>query len=183
MAPVRAPTPAPPWSSACARLDAEDWYDELVAAAARRKGRVARHRAKIARYLLARIGQYRQPRMDTVVLKTWIAQYRQQQAWVDDRIDPAWIAKIERRLRRRQIFGLCFFGLFIGGLLVNFAAVSVVAVIKGDIPVEGAIIGLGTAVFFGWILKLIVGEIISLAFRRRSQLVQSVIPPAGSALP
>jgi hypothetical protein len=148
------------------RLAAENWYDGLVAAAGQRKGRAARRRAKISRYLLGRIGRYRHPRIDLAALKTWLAQYRQHQAWLDDRIDPAWIAKIDRRLRRRNIFWLCFYGFFIASILIDFAAVSMVSLVKGDVPFLGLTFGGLMVVFFSWILMLIFRELKKLLFQR-----------------
>jgi hypothetical protein len=149
-----------------ARLAAQNWYEELLAAAAQRRGRVTRRRAKIARYLLGRIGHYGHPRVDRDALKTWLTQYRLHQTWLDDRIDAAWIDKIEGRWRRRQIFWLCFYILFIGSIVTAFAVTSVVSVIEGNTPYLELAGGLVLVAIFVWVIKIMISELIGLTFRR-----------------
>ena len=117
---------------------------------------------KIARLLLRRIGRHWHPRVDKAALRTWLTQYRTHEAWLGDRIDPAWVSKLERRVRRRDIFWLVFYSLFIGGLLLQFVHVSVVAVIDGTEFLSPLLIGLFASVFLLWILKLILTELLSL---------------------
>jgi hypothetical protein len=143
-----------------ARLRAEDWYDELLAAAQQHKGRSARRRRKIARLVLGRIGRHWHPRVDKTALRASLGQYRTHEAWLKDRIDPAWVSKLEGRLRRRDIFWLIFYGLFIGGLLLQFIHLSVVAVIDGTGSLWPLLIAPFALVFLLWILKLILTELL-----------------------
>jgi hypothetical protein len=144
------------------RLAAEDWYDDLLATAQQRKGRVARRRRKIARLLLGRIGRHWHPRVDKTALRTWLAQYRTHEAWLGDRIDPAWVSKLEGRLRRRDIFWSICGTLFIGGLLLQFIYLTFVAVIDGPDPLWPLVIAPFAAVFLFWLLKLILAELLTL---------------------
>jgi hypothetical protein len=116
-----------------ARLAAEDWYEDLVAKAEpkQRKGKAARRQTKIARLLLGRIGRHWQPRVDKAALKSWLARYKPHAGWLGDRIDPAWIVKLEGRVRRREIFCLCCYTMLIGGLLIQFVSLSVIATFQG----------------------------------------------------
>ena len=147
-----------------ARLRAEDWYDDLLAAAGQRKGRTARRRAKIARLLLGRIGRHWHPRVDKAALRTSLAQYRTQEAWLKDRIDPAWVSRLEGRLRRRDIFWHVFYILFVGGMLFEFLLLTVFAV--SDLPesLGSLLIGPLGAAFLFWIFKLLLAELIKLSF-------------------
>jgi hypothetical protein len=151
-----------------ARLAAEDWYDNVLAQAQRkwRKGRAARRRAKIARLLLGRIGRYRHPRVDKDALKSWLDQYNIHKAWLGERIDPAWIKTLEGRLRRREIFWMGCFTLFIGSLLIQFAWVAAISVIEGraEGPLWALLIGPFVAVFLLWLFKLLVAQFLRLSF-------------------
>jgi hypothetical protein len=151
-----------------ARLAAQDWYDELVAKAARkwRKGRAARRQAKIARLLLGRIGRYWHPRVDKAALKSWIDQYNVHKDWLGARIDPAWIRTLQGRLRRREIFWLGCFTLFIGGLLTQFIVVAAISVIewKMEDGLWPLLVSPFLAAFLLWILKLLFAQFLRLSF-------------------
>jgi hypothetical protein len=101
-----------------ARLAAEDWYESLVAAAAP-GAPVTRKYAKLARLLLRRIGRYWTPRVDSVELKKRLDEYRTHQAWLRDRIEPAWANSLEKRWRRREIVRLSLYGLFLLSIVLN----------------------------------------------------------------
>jgi hypothetical protein len=148
---------------ALARLAAEDWYDNLQATAQQRKGRIARRRRKIARLLLGRIGRHWHPRVDQAALRTWLAQWRTHEAWLTDRLDPAWIGTLEARLRRRDIFWTICFTLFIGGLLFQFVYVSLAAVVDGPRPPWPLLIAPFAALFLLWLLKLLLTQLLTLA--------------------
>jgi hypothetical protein len=151
-----------------ALLAAEDWYDDLSAKAKRkwRQGRTARRQGKIARLLLGRIGRYWHPRVDKTALRSWIAQYKIHKAWLGNRIDPAWISKLERRLRRREIFWLVCFILFVGSMLSQFVFLSIVAIMEGttDDPLWALWAGPFLVLFFLWILKLLLVQLLNLSF-------------------
>jgi len=159
----RTPVPSEIRQRVLARLAAEDWYDNLEATAQQRKGRIARRRRKIARLLLGRIGRHWHPRVDKAALPTWLAQCRTHEAWLADRLDPAWIGTLEARLRRRDIFWTICFTLFIGGLLFQFVYVSVVAVADGPEPPWPLLIAPFAALFLLWLLKLLVTQLLTLA--------------------
>ena len=114
-----------------ARLRAEDWYDDLLVKAKQRKGRVARRQAKIARLILGQIGRHRLPRIDKIALRSWINQYNIHAVWLEDRIDPAWMAVVDKRLRRRELFWTTLYTLLIGALLIQFIIGVFLAVMDG----------------------------------------------------
>ena len=146
-----------------ARLRAEDWYDDLLVTATRRKGRTARRRAKIARLLLGRIGRHWHPRVDKMALRSWLDQYKIHAAWLQDRFDPNWIAELERRLRRREMVSLSFFGLIIGSLLIQFVYVFFVSLREGVDELWPMLAGPFAAAFLLWIMWLIVSSLLKLA--------------------
>jgi hypothetical protein len=145
-----------------ARLRAEAWYDDLLVTARQRKGRAARRRRKIARLLLARIGRHWQPRVDKIALKSWLDQYKTHAVWLRDRIDPVWIAELDGRLRRREIFWLCFYGLFLSAMLLQYIHVAVVSVIDGLDPLWPVVSSPFVAVFLAWLLWVLANTLLKL---------------------
>jgi hypothetical protein len=145
-----------------ARLRAEDWYDDLLVTAKQRKGRTARRRAKIARLILGHIGRYWHPRVDKTALKSWLDQLRPHAAWLKDRIDPLWIAELDGRLRRREIFWLCFYGLLIGALLVDFIYVAALSISDGFDSLWPVLSGPFIAAFLLWLLWLLINALLKL---------------------
>jgi hypothetical protein len=145
-----------------ARLGAEDWYENLLATAQQRKGRIARRRAKIARLILGRIGRHWHPRVDKTALRSWLAQYKTHEAWLGDRIDPAWVSTLEERLRRREIFWLVIYGLFIGGMLIQTGLLFGIGLIEGSVEFWAFMIGVPLVAFFLWIFTLLVKELLKL---------------------
>jgi hypothetical protein len=77
------------------------------------------------------------------------------QAGLGERIDPAWINTLERRLRRRAIFWLGCFTLFIGGLLIQFTFVAAISLIewKLDGPLWALLAAPFMAAFLFWIFS------------------------------
>jgi hypothetical protein len=146
-----------------ARIRAEDWYDDLLATAQQRKGRAARARAKIARLLLGRIGRYLHPRVDKTALRSWLAQYNPHAAWLEDRIDPAWPKKLERRLRRREMFWLALYTLFVGNMLIQSLVLFAIGFIEGDVELWAFMVGAPLVALFFWIFVLLVKEMIKLS--------------------
>jgi hypothetical protein len=142
------------------RLLAEDWYDDLLVKAKQRKGRAARRQAKIARLILRQIGRHRQPRVDKIALRSWITQYKIHPFWLNDRIDPAWMAVLEKRLRARELFWTTVFTLFIGVLLIQFAIGLVGAAMDGGQPLWLILTGPFFAVFLLWLLKLLTDQLL-----------------------
>jgi hypothetical protein len=138
-----------------ARLAAEDWYDSLVATAARRAP-VSRKHAKIARLMLRQIGRYRLPRVDSAELKTRLDEFRIHQAWLRDRIDPAWAGTLEKRWRRREIFWFVFFVLFIAAVMLNGIRVLFMEAVAGTLTLGAIAVAPFAAAFLMWILKLLV---------------------------
>jgi hypothetical protein len=169
---ARTPVPSALRQRVLARLAAEAWYEELVAKAERKRsnGKAARRQAKIARLLLGRIGRHWQPRVDKAALKSWLAQYKPHAGWLGDRINPAWIVKLEGRVRRREIFWLCCYSLLIGGLLIQFVSLLVLATFQGQVegPLWLLMMGPFLAAFLLWILTLLVTELLKLSLTRRS---------------
>ena len=143
-----------------ARLRAEDWYDDLLVKAKQRKGRAARRQAKIARLILGQIGRHRQPRVDKIALRSTIEQYKIHAVWLQDRIDPAWMAVVDRRLRARELFWTTLFTLFIGALLVQFVIGVIVAIMDGGQPLWLILTGPFFAVFLLWLLKLLTDQLL-----------------------
>jgi hypothetical protein len=137
-----------------ARLAAEDWYDSLLAAAAPRAP-VSRKHAKVARLMLRRIGRYRMPRVDRAELKTRLDELHIHQAWLRDRIDPAWASTLEKRWRRREIFWFAFFALFIAAMILNGIRVFVMEAVAGTLTLGAIAVAPFAAAFLLWILKLL----------------------------
>jgi len=162
----RAPVASELHRRVLARVQAEDWYDDLLAAAQQRKGRVARRRARIARLILARIGRHWHRRVDKAALRTCLAQYQTHAAWLGNRIDPAWVRKLEGRLRRRDIFWLVCYSLLIGGLLFQLVYLSAVGIIDAFEPFWPLplVITPFIAAFLLWLLKLLLTELLKLAW-------------------
>ena len=158
----RAPVASALHRRVLARLRAEDWYDDLLVTAKKRKGRTARRRAKIARLLLGRIGRYWHPRVDKTALKSWLDQYRPHAAWLDDRIDPLWIAELDGRLRRREIFWLSFYCLLLGALLLDFLYVAALSISDGLDPLWPLLSGPFIAAFLLWLLWLLTNALLKL---------------------
>jgi hypothetical protein len=138
-----------------AKLAAEDWYDSLLAAADRR-GRAWRKQAKLARLLLGRIGRFRLPRVDRAALKILLDEYRKHEAWLRDRIDPAWANILERRWRRREIVSHVFFILFLAAFLINGVRLFAVEAAAGTLSVWMLVLGACSAAFLLWLLRLLV---------------------------
>ena len=161
---ARAPVSFALRARALARLAAEDWYDDVLAKAQRKRGKIARSQRKIARLLIGRIGRYWHPRVDTAALRTWLAQYHSHAAWLSGRIDPAWIKRIEGRLRRRQIAWLVFYIFFIGGMLAEFMLLAVFGGSDDDAGLWPLAIGSLLIILFSWILILLVNELLKLLF-------------------
>jgi hypothetical protein len=156
----RAPVASELRQRVLARLRADDWYDDLLAKAGQKKDRTARRQRKIARLILRRIGRHWHPRVDKAALRTWLDQCKTHAVWLEDRIDPLWVNKLDRRLRRRELFGLACYTLFIGAMLIQFVHLSIVAIIDGIGPLWPLVIGPFLAAFFLWILKLLVTELL-----------------------
>jgi hypothetical protein len=157
-----------------ARLAAEDWYDGLLATAQQRKGAGARQRAKIARLLLGRIGRHWHPRVDKTALKSWLAQYNIHAAWLEDRIDPAWPKKLERRLRHREMIWPALSALFIANVLIQLLVLCAASVVEGDIDLGSVALGAPFFALVLWIFVLLLKKLIGLAnpnFRGFSQIV------------
>lgn len=87
------------------RLAAEDWYDGLLASAARPGGAIECY---VARLLLQRCGRFFTD-ASTAKVRAVIAAYRLHEPYLGGRIDNDWVARLERRLRRRDIFWLTLF--------------------------------------------------------------------------
>ena len=144
-----------------ARLQAEDWYEELLAQAKQRRGRAARQQAKIARLLLGRIGRYWNPDVDNTALNSSIAQYKIHAAWLEDRIDSAWVSWIERRRMRRGLFRLVLYGLFIGSTLIQSMLLFAAGFTEDDDDWFWAFLGGALLMaFFFWVFMLIVKQIL-----------------------
>ncbi len=155
---------------ALARLAADDWYEDLLAKAARGTGNTARAQRKIARLLLGRIGRYVHPSVDPTAVRSWLTQYHVHAEWLSGRIDPRWIARLEGRLRRRQIFWLVFCILFMGGMLLQFMLLTVIGVNESDTPLWPLTIGPILVAFLLWIVMLLVKELLQLLLPGRKHL-------------
>jgi hypothetical protein len=162
-----------------ARLAAEDWYDSLVAAAAPRAP-VSRKRSKVAGLMLRRIGRYKMPRVDSAELKTRLDELRIHQTWLRDRIDPAWANALHKRWRRREIFWLAFFSLFIAAMTLNGIRVFVAEAVAGTLSIGAVAVAPFAAAFLLWILKLLVTELYRLM---REKPVAVIDPPTINSDP
>ncbi len=144
-----------------ARLAAEDWYDALVAAAAP-NAPVSRKLAKVARLILRQGSRYRPARIDRAELKARLDELRIHQTWLRDRIDPAWANTLGKRWRRRQMFWLAFFSLFIAAMALDGICVFTMAAVAGTLSIGAVAITPFAAAFLLWILKILVTELYQL---------------------
>jgi hypothetical protein len=97
------------------RLAAEDWYDARLKAADNRC--VERY---VARLLFKRAG-WLVIRAKAATVRAMLAAYWQHAALLGDRIDAAWVARLERRLRQREIAGLTLWCVVLLSFLVAAA--------------------------------------------------------------
>jgi hypothetical protein len=104
------------------RMAAEDWYDGLVASAARAGGP---HERYYARLLLKRRGRFFMQGSSAKV-RAMLTAYRVHAQHLGQRIDPAWVARLERRLRRREIAWLT-----LGCLVLAWAVLTAVPLLIG----------------------------------------------------
>jgi hypothetical protein len=146
-----------------ARLRAEDWYEDLLATAKQRKGRIARRRAKIARLILRRIGRHWHPRVDKTALRSWLDQYKTHAVWLADRIDPAWVAELDNRLRRRELFLVACYTLLIAGFLFQLLYLLVFATPSAEESLWPLLFAPFVALFLLWLLKLLATELVRLS--------------------
>ncbi|HWF94448.1 MAG TPA: J domain-containing protein [Xanthobacteraceae bacterium] len=156
---LRAPVASEVHQRAIARLQAEDWYDDLLATAKQRKGREARHQARIARLLLGRSGRYWSPKVDPAALKTRLQQCRIHAVWLGDRIDPAWLSRLEWRQRRGRLFGLACYNLFVLALLIQFMHDAILEITTARTPSASLVIVLFLAAFLLWLFRLFMIEL------------------------
>jgi hypothetical protein len=140
-----------------ARLAAEDWYDNLAAIAAHRQ-RLGRKWVRAARLVLRRIRGWALFRIHRPTLQTIVDEYARHATWLHDRIDPAWVVTLKRRMRRRELFAGVLLTLVLGGVLLDAAIVlatgAVGLVLRGENSVAFLItipIGL---VLFGFVRLL-----------------------------
>jgi hypothetical protein len=147
-----------------ARLAAEDWYDDLVATAARKKPRTPRFQARAARLILRRMRAVGLLRINRPALRVLIDQLKPHEACLRDRIAPEWIATLEYRMRRRDLIASGLIVLFIGSLLLNSIAALVAALGAESSP--GFPLLAVVAVGLAWLLKHLVVNFVTL-WRRR----------------
>jgi hypothetical protein len=82
-------------------------------------------------------------------------------AWLEDRIDPLWIAELDGRLRRREIFWLCFYGLLLGALLLVLY-VAALSITDGLDPLRPVLGGPFIAAFLLWLLRMLTNALLKL---------------------
>jgi len=156
---LRAPIASEIHQRAIARLHAEDWYDELVVKAKPRWGREARRQARIARLLLGRTGRYWNPDVDPSALKSRLEQCKIHAVWLGDRINSAWISRLEWRQRRGRTFGLACYSLFVLALLIQFMHDAMIEVTTARTPTASFVIVLFLAPLVFWLFRLFLTEL------------------------
>jgi hypothetical protein len=104
------------------RMAAEEWYDGLVASAARAGGP---HERYYARLLLKRRGRFFM-QGNSAKVRAMLTAYRVHAQHLGQRIDPAWVARLERRLRRREIAWLT-----LGCLVLTWAVITAIPLLIG----------------------------------------------------
>ncbi len=141
-----------------ARLAAEDWYDEVVAIAERRKQGVSRRGARTGRVVLGRIRGWGLFRINREALVTTLDRLEPHAAWLAGRIHPAWVATLRRRLRRRELLSNAGAILILTFLLLDAVVVFIgsVAGIIEDSSAVAAVALVPLAAVLGWLLKLLV---------------------------
>jgi hypothetical protein len=80
------------------RADAHAWFTRLLGDADRWAVGGARQSAISARILLHRIGEWWLHGVDESVMRVRISEYRKYATWTSDRLDSAWITRVEKRL-------------------------------------------------------------------------------------
>ncbi len=141
------------------RLAAEEWYDALVALADRKRWLLGRRKSRIARLLLRRIRGRGLLRIDRPALRVTLDTLRPHEVWLRDRIPREWVATLEQRLRRRELFASRAVAAFMTLLLLHVALViggGAVGLIVDGNPVLGVLTLVAFAVVMLWMLRLVV---------------------------
>jgi hypothetical protein len=146
-------------------LAAEDWYDALVTTADRKTWRIPRYQARVARLMLKRVRGWGLFRINRPALQVRLDEYTRHELWVPDRIDPAWVATLKRRMRRREIIGSVLLTLFVGHLLLQ-GIVGVIAVMFKEGLSFATLPFVAIVAFLIWILKHLVKSFLRV-WRRR----------------
>ena len=157
-----------------ARLAAADWYETRLAIADRRKGET-RRQARLARLVLGRIGRFWMPRVDRAILKSCLVEYRSHERWLSDRVKPAWIRRLEARLRRREILATILYMVLLGGFLTNGVVQFAIEAVKGTLPIAMLPLALVFIAFLVWVLKSGVKKLSGL--RRPPPVASNQAPP------
>jgi hypothetical protein len=147
-----------------ARLAAEDWYDALVALADRQGLWSGRRKSRVARLVLRRIRGWGLLRIDRDVLRTTLGTLKPHEVLLRDRIPPAWVATLERRMRRRELIAGGWWILFLGFWLLD-AAWAVIGGSLGLIKDESTfamLLVIAVAAFLAWALWALVKNFIGM---------------------
>jgi len=140
------------------RLSADEWYDAIVAIADRKRG-TKRYQANVARTILKRVRRPWLFGIDRPALQACLDEYKKHQMWLCDRIDPAWVAKLERRIRWRNfiaaaLVALPFVGLLVGVIIIAF--VGAVAVMQTG---QGLPVLISCVVLLVWLMRNLAGHL------------------------
>ena len=141
-----------------ARLAAENWFDALLSTA-EANPKTTRKQAKLARLILGRIGRRWMPGVDRAALKSRLDEFRTHEAWLSDRINPAWAQTLEKRWRRREIFVLGLFLILLASMLLNGARLVILEGIAGTLSQDTIAVALFFAFVLLWLLKLLTVEL------------------------
>jgi hypothetical protein len=136
-------------------LAAEDWYDALVTTADRKTWRIPRYQARVARLMLKRVRGWGLFRINRPALQVRLDEYMRHEFRLPDRIDPAWVATLKRRMRRREIIASVLLTLFVGNLLLQGIVVVIVAMFKEGLSFA-MLPFVALAAFLIWVLKHLV---------------------------
>jgi hypothetical protein len=141
-----------------ARLAAEDWYDGLVTTADRKTWRIPRYQTKVARLMLKRIRGFGLFRITRPALQVRLDEYTRHELWVRDRIDPAWVTTLKRRMRRRELVANAILPLFLAALLFDAVIVlvgGIIGLFEHDESSLGILLLIPVCAVLAWLIKLL----------------------------
>jgi hypothetical protein len=147
------------------RLAAEDWYDALVTTADRKTWRIPRFQARAARLMLKRIRGWGLFRINRPALQVRFDEYTRHESWVRDRIDPAWVTTLKRRMRRRELVAGAILPLFLAGLLLDAAIVlvgGIIGLFEHDESSLGILLLIPVCAVLAWLIKLLLQHFIGM---------------------
>jgi hypothetical protein len=152
-----------------ARLAAEDWYDELVGIADRKRWWFTRYKSRVARLMLKRIRGRALLHIDRAALQATLDTFKPHELWLRDRISPEWVATLQRRLWWREWIARTVPMVILTFLLLGAAFVIVgglAGLIKDEAWFAIAVL-IGVTALLGWMLPAVARHFVAMWHTRR----------------